>query len=985
MTIEDNTNNIASDGYEIQGQALVIPAHSSLNGAQFWSLQVGGMGSARFQSAWDYATGAGITIGLVDEGVNYTHLDLVDSYNSDIDYDPQDPDGQWDAMPDDMSQQHGTEVAGIISGSIYNSIGTFGAAPDATISASYQRFGSSVNMDDIVANVGHQSTFDVSNNSWGFTASFADNFNNSTFHGLATAIQSNAETGRGGLGTSFVVAAGNSKLMANGENIGGDSNFHNLSNSRFAIAVGAHDSHGNSAFFSSPGTNVLISAPGVALVTTSGNEGGSSDSAYVSGTSFAAPMVSAAIALMLEVNPNLGYRDVQEILAITAKTGIDENGAENGAGNVNGGGLYFSRDLGFGSLDAEAAVHLAKVWTASSTAANEAHLTQAFALPATTDASHQELTLDLTPETFDKFATDFVELSIAVDDADLKDLSIELVSPDGTHSLIAPNLNAAGSATSLSFTFSSVAHWGENPFGTWTLILSHDTPSDSFSVKSASLDVYGDFEDENDEYYFTSSFAQLAGANDQRKVIEDTDGGEDTLNFAAAGKAVSLNMHSGALSHVEGAEFVVNGDFEDAIGTVKGDSISGNALNNVLRGEAGADRLDGGEGDDTLLGGSGNDKLVGGAGADYFDGGAGFDTLIFARSSSPVSIDLGSNINGGAAAGDTIVNVEAFVLTAENDQFWAGIEGSGTTIHAGKGNDVVSTNAGNDLLDGGEGRDTLIGGLGDDTYIVDNKGDRVSELLGGGHDLVKSKVSFSLNQGDKVEGQFEDLVLLGGARKGSGNNADNHISGSRSSNVLDGDRGDDTLAGRGGDDRMHGGQGDDVLNGGTGRDVASGDAGADRLNGGKGNDRLDGGSGNDLLSGSQGKDQLSGSAGKDNLSGGTGADRLDGGNDRDHLAGGSGNDHLSGGRGNDVLTGGRGRDVFVFGKHDGADTITDFGTGHDRLNLSAFHYKTKAEALADFKSVGHGNSESVVFEHAQTKIKLDGFDIHHLDGSDLII
>ena len=61
------------------------------------------------------------------------------------------------------------------------------------------------------------------------------------------------------------------------------------------------NSLGKAAFFSSPGTNLLISAPGVGLVTTAGNEVGSQNSTYVSGTSFAAPMVSSAIALMLEV------------------------------------------------------------------------------------------------------------------------------------------------------------------------------------------------------------------------------------------------------------------------------------------------------------------------------------------------------------------------------------------------------------------------------------------------------------------------------------------------------------------------------------------------------------------------------------------------------------------------------------------------------------------------------------------------------------
>ena len=47
-----------------------------------------------------------------------------------------------------------------------------------------------------------------------------------------------------------------------------------------------------------------------------------------------------------------------------------------------------------------------------------------------------------------------------------------------------------------------------------------------------------------------------------------------------------------------------------------------------------------------------------------------------------------------------------------------------------------------------------------------------------------------------------------------------------------------------------------------------------------------------------------------------------------------GNDTLDGGVGNDRLTGGGGDDVFRFGPDAGSDTITDFGTGTDRLEFT---------------------------------------------------
>ncbi|HEY9644295.1 MAG TPA: hypothetical protein V6C57_27625 [Coleofasciculaceae cyanobacterium] len=81
---------------------------------------------------------------------------------------------------------------------------------------------------------------------------------------------------------------------------------------------------------------------------------------------------------------------------------------------------------------------------------------------------------------------------------------------------------------------------------------------------------------------------------------------------------------------------------------------------------------------------------------------------------------------------------------------------------------------------------------------------------------------------------------------------------------------------------------------------------------------------NDQLYGGAGNDQLYGGAGNDSLSGSTGADSLNGGSGRDTLYGGSGQDTLKGGGGNDI---------FKIGQASGADRITDFKKGSDRLTL----------------------------------------------------
>ena len=82
--------------------------------------------------------------------------------------------------------------------------------------------------------------------------------------------------------------------------------------------------------------------------------------------------MSGVVALMLEANRNLGYRDVQDILAYSARKVNDPatTWQTNLATNWNGGGLHYSRDYGFGEVDARAAVRLAETWQGQKTITN---------------------------------------------------------------------------------------------------------------------------------------------------------------------------------------------------------------------------------------------------------------------------------------------------------------------------------------------------------------------------------------------------------------------------------------------------------------------------------------------------------------------------------------------------------------------------------------------------------------------------------------
>jgi Ca2+-binding RTX toxin-like protein len=119
------------------------------------------------------------------------------------------------------------------------------------------------------------------------------------------------------------------------------------------------------------------------------------------------------------------------------------------------------------------------------------------------------------------------------------------------------------------------------------------------------------------------------------------------------------------------------------------------------------------------------------------------------------------------------------------------------------GDDVLIGGQGNDVLDGGRGRNLLLGGIGNDTYIVETSDTLILEAPRGGHDLVQSRISWTLGAG------VEDLTLLGTADiDGTGNAHDNVLTGNAGINVLAGGAGNDTLRGGAGNDVYRFGRGD---------------------------------------------------------------------------------------------------------------------------------------------------------------------------------
>jgi Ca2+-binding RTX toxin-like protein len=396
---------------------------------------------------------------------------------------------------------------------------------------------------------------------------------------------------------------------------------------------------------------------------------------------------------------------------------------------------------------------------------------------------------------------------------------------------------------------------------------------------------------------------------------------------------------------------------EQALVASTGNSVLATGIEDLWVSDQGYDTQIGGH-HDTLHGNAGDNMIIASAGSDWVDGG-GENDLLFGD--TPTDIGLSANpeleawLWGNTYAWANPPGADTLMGGAGNDTLVGG--GGADLPLGGDGNDVIhgwhlplgpdapgrhvstefiasyrtlSQPDGADTLDGGRGADTMLGGAGDDLYKVDHAGDVVTELAGEGHDLVQSRVSYTLPN------HVEDLTLQGLAVFGVGNALANQIIGNALDNVLWGNGGADTLTGLDGDDHLDGGTGPDRMVGGRGNDYFQVDDALDVVveRAGEGRDgvishlpsyRLRAHV-EDLYLAPGALDGF-GNADDNLLQGNDAANRLDDGDGADTLVGGLGNDRLTGGLGADVLR--------FLDPGEGTDRIIGFASGEDRIEISA--------------------------------------------------
>jgi subtilisin-like proprotein convertase family protein len=541
-------------------------AHFTPNDSLFtqqWHLKNTGQGGSKIgvdmhvSTVWDTYKGQDIKIAIVDDGLDLLHPDLSPNADSANHYD-------WNDSPPDTNpapvaafhDDHGTAVGGVAAARGNNSIGVSGVAPEATLVGFRLISSATDDSEDADAMSRGEDVIHIKNCSWGAGALANETIPAGPL--MEAARRSAAETGRGGLGTVFVWSAGNGRDdREQGQKDGS-------TNSMFITTVGAVTNTGALTVYSETGSHLVVVAPSNggsrAIYSTDlrgadgynqkgTSEGEPADLNYTSsfgGTSSAAPAISGAVALMLQANPNLNWRDVKEILL---RSSVKIFPTDAGWVSRNGGSpglplIKHHQSYGGGQVDTQAAVTMATTWTGLGPMIEDSRTSSTVRSIPDNNTTGINVVFDFS--TMDPMRIEHATLQLNLWHGYRGDIELKLTSPTGSVSTLATKEGADDGIDYDDWVFSSVRHWGESAKGLWTLSIKDLSAGDTGTFRSATLTLFGTSAEPALIVSQTASPLLIKEGDPLSLNVQATGGG--TLNYAWSQNGKSLTNTSATFS-----------------------------------------------------------------------------------------------------------------------------------------------------------------------------------------------------------------------------------------------------------------------------------------------------------------------------------------------------------------------------------------------------------------------------------------------------
>ncbi|XP_076014522.1 proprotein convertase subtilisin/kexin type 5 [Genypterus blacodes] len=443
------------------------------------------------EGAWRRGyTGKGVVVSVLDDGIEREHPDLKANYDLLASFDFSGKDQAPSPYDSHNSAFHGTQCAGMVAAVANNSQCTVGVSFGARIGGIRMLDGDVTDVVEAQSLSFRPQHIDI------YLASWGPEDDGATLEGpgplTRLALHSSIETGRHGRGSVFVWASGN------GGRRGDHCSCDGYANSIYTISISSSTRAGNRPDDLEECSSTLATAyaggESDEMVTLAGDQGCSVDR-Y--GSSLSSAMAAGVIALTLEANPSLTWRDVQHIIVQTSQA----RHLDAPDWRLNGAGYKVSHLYGFGLLDAEKMAVVAEDWKR----VPEQHMCVEEAPLQASRRVHPASALTCVYDTAGCSSeplqhvvyVEHVVVRVTIVHGRRGDLSLTLTSPSGTVSQLLANRPFDGSTEGFhNWEFMTTHSWGEQAAGQWSLEIK-DSPtqrrnhSEPGTLKKWSLVIYG--------------------------------------------------------------------------------------------------------------------------------------------------------------------------------------------------------------------------------------------------------------------------------------------------------------------------------------------------------------------------------------------------------------------------------------------------------------------------------------------------------------